>query len=92
MEPLRVRKKIYFPAPFVSLFLEQNLMPTEAWTRLSGAIVNVVQEVDFQPIIDCLCDYLTNKVGDDKLPLAMLRPTAPLSEGYLLRHHHHMLT
>ena len=32
------------------------------------------------------------KVGDDKLPLALTRPTAPLADGYLLRQCHHMLT
>ena len=31
-------------------------------------------------------------MGDNKSPLARLRPTAPLANKYLLCHHHHMLT
>ena len=40
VEPLRIRKTIYLPAPFARLFLKWDLMPMEAWTRLRGAIIN----------------------------------------------------
>ena len=30
-------------------------------------------------------------MGDEKSPLALLRPTASLAEGYLLQHTHHIL-
>ena len=40
VEPLRVRKTVYPPMPFVGLFLERYLMPLEAWNRLRSAIVN----------------------------------------------------
>ena len=87
-----MRKIIYLPAPFIGLFLDWYLKPTEAWTCLWGAIVDVGQEFDFLLIMYWLRDVLTKKVGDDKLPLTVQRPTAPLADRYLIRHCHHMLT
>ena len=92
MEPLRFCKKIYLPAPFVGLFLEQNLTPVKAWTHLHGDIVDGGQEVDYRPIIDWLRVALTKKVGVDKSPLAMPCPTTPLENSNVLHHNHHMLT
>ena len=92
VEPLCVRKTIYLPEPFLGVFLERNLMPAEACTCLRGATINGGQEVDCQLIIVWLRIALTKKVGDDKLPLTMPRPTAPLADGNLLCHWHHMLT
>ena len=91
MEPLHVRKIIYLPVPLVGLFLERDIMPTEAWTHIRGAIVDGEQEVDFWPILDWLIISLTKKVGNDKSTLAMPQPTIPMANGYLLRHHHQML-
>ena len=54
VEPLRVRKTIYLPAPFVGLFLERDLTLAEACTRICGAILDRVQDVDCQTIIDWL--------------------------------------
>ena len=63
----------------------------EMWIRIRGAIMDAGQEVDCRTIMDWLRDALTKKVEDDKLPFAMPRPTAPLADGNLLRHLHHML-
>ena len=43
-------------------------------------------------MIDWLSVALTKKVGYDKSPLSMPRPTAPLDKGDCLCHHHHMFT
>ena len=51
VEPLRVLKTIYHPAPFVALFLEIYLMLTEASNRLRGTIVDAGHEVDCRPIV-----------------------------------------
>ena len=77
---------------FFGLFLDQDLTPTESWTHLCGSIVNGGMEVDFRPIIDCICVALTLKARDEKSPLAMLQPTVPLENRDILRHIHHMLT
>ena len=69
-----------------------DLTPVEACTRLSGTIVNRGLEVDFRPIINLIYANLTLKTGDDKSPLAIMRPTAPLVDGHLLRHRYYMLT
>ena len=93
VEPFRVPKKIYLLAPFVGIFLERvSHTLAEAWTSLRGAIVKGVHEVDCRPIIDWLHIALTKKVNGDKFPLAMPQPTAPLADGELLWHQHHMLT
>ena len=63
----------------------------EMWIRIRGAIMDAGQEVDCRTIMDWLRDALTKKVEDDKLPFAMPRPTAPLADGDLIYHHHHML-
>ena len=91
VEPLHIRNNIYLLTLFVGIFLEQDLTPIEAWTCICSDIVDGFLEVDCLPIIDWLHVALTLKTGDDKSPLAMPRPTAPLADGYLLRHRHHML-
>ena len=40
MNPPRVRKTIYLPAPFVGLLLKQDLKPVDSWTHLRGTIVD----------------------------------------------------
>ena len=92
VEPLRVRKTIYLPTPFVGLFHERDLTPAEAWTRLRGSIIDGVQEVHCRPIINWLRVSLTMKMGKENSPLAMPQPTVPLNDGDLLWHRHHMLT
>ena len=67
-------------------------MPAEAWTRIRRAIVNVGHEVVCRLMIDWLSVALTKKVGDNKSPLSMPQPTAPLAKGDCLCHHHHMFT
>ena len=52
MKPLHVRKKIYFPAPFIGIFLERDITPAEACTHLCCDIIDRVKGVDCQPIID----------------------------------------
>ena len=52
MEYLCVRKTIYFLVHFVGIFLEKDLTPMDAWTRLHGDIVEGDQDVDCQTIID----------------------------------------
>ena len=47
--------------------------------------------VDCQPIVDWLGVVPTMKVGNNKLPLALLHPTTPLADGDIFRHYHHML-
>ena len=91
VETLRVCKMIYLPTPLIRLFLDPYITPAGAWKRLCSAIVDIGQEVDFQPIINLLCIALTKKVGDDKFPLTLTLPTAPLANGKLLHHRHHML-
>ena len=39
MEPLHIQKTIYLPASFVGIFLDWDLTPMEASTRVRGAIV-----------------------------------------------------
>ena len=63
----------------------------EAWTRLCGAIFDVDLDVDCLPIIDWLRVSLTHNTVNNKLPLPMLQPTAPLANGDLLYHKNHML-
>ena len=92
MEASRILRTIYLPAPFVGLFLERNLTHMEAWTYLCSAIVDAGQEVDFWMILDWLQVASTKKVGNDKSPLALPRPTAPLADRDIIRHLHHMLT
>ena len=86
MKPLHVRKMIFLAAPFVSLFLERDLMPTEVWNRLHIAIVDVRQEGDYQPIMDYIRVALTKKVGDNESPLALLGPTVLLTDEYIIHH------
>ena len=64
----------------------------EAWTRLRGAIVYGGLEVDCLPIIEWLSFVLTLKTGDNKSPLDMLRPNAPLEDLDILSHWNNMLT
>ena len=52
MEPFRVRKTAYLPAPLVRIFLRQYLALVEAWTRLRSVIINRSLEFDCLPIID----------------------------------------
>ena len=92
MEPLRIRKTIYLPAPIVVILLKWDLTPAEAWTRLHSAIVGGGLEVDCPFKIDWIHVTMTLKTGDDKSPLAMPQTTVPLEDGYLLRNRHHMLT
>ena len=40
VEPFRINKTVYLPAPFVEIFLERELVPAAAWTRLRGAIAD----------------------------------------------------
>ena len=42
VEPLHVRKTIYPPAPFIGIFLEQDLTPVESWASLYISIINRV--------------------------------------------------
>ena len=92
VEPLLIRKTIYLPAPFLRFFLKRNLTPVEARTCLRSAIADIGLEVHCRPIINWLRVALTLNTGNDKSPLAMPRPTAPLSDGDPLCHWHHMLT
>ena len=64
----------------------------KTWTSLCIAIVSRVLEVNCRPKIDWLYVALTLKTGNDKSPLAMPRPTAPLEDGDLLHNMHHILT
>ena len=91
-EALCVRTSIYTPAPFASLFLERDLMPTEAWTCLCGIIIGAGQEVGCRPILDWLGVALTKNVGKNKSTLDLPLPTAPLANRYLILQRHHMLT
>ena len=72
VEPLRVRKNIYLPTHFVSVFFKQDLASVEAWTCLHSAIVERGLEVDCHPIIDWICVALTLKNVNYKLPLEIL--------------------
>ena len=92
VEPLCIRKTIYLPTPFVGNFLYRDLTPTEAWNHICGAIGDAGQEVDFRSIGEWLWVALTKKVGDEKSPLALPRPTITLGDRNLLSHCHHMLT
>ena len=92
MEPIRVRKTVYLPMPFVKIFLKRYLTSVEAWTRLCRSISDRILEVDCRPITDWLCVTLTLNTGDEKSPLAIPRPTVPLEDGELLQKRHHMLT
>ena len=92
VEPLCIRKTICLPATFIENFLTWDLTPMEAWTRLRGTIVDGGLEFDCRPIIDWIRFALTLKTGDEKLPLAMLRPNTPLEHGDLLWHWHHIIT
>ena len=47
MEPLCICKTIYLPAPFVGIFLKQDLTPVEDWTRLCSTIIDGGIEVNF---------------------------------------------
>ena len=48
--------------------------------------------MDCRLIVDLTQVVLTRKVGDDKSPLALQRPTTPLTDKDILCHHHHILT
>ena len=89
---LCICKTIYLLVPFVGIFLEKDLTPSEAWTCLCGVVVDRRKEADFRLITYWLHVALTKKVGDKKYPLAMLKPTKVLSDRDLLRHCHNMLT
>ena len=71
VDPLRVRKTIYIPTPFVGLFLKRYFTSAEAWTHLCGSIITGGLEVYCCPIIDWLRVDLTLKAGNYKSPLAM---------------------
>ena len=40
VEPLHICKTIKPPTPFVGIFLDRDLTPAEAWTRIHGTIVD----------------------------------------------------
>ena len=68
MDSIRVRKIIYLPAPFLGIFLERNLTPAEARSRLRGAIIDAGATADCCHIIDWLRVALTRKRGEDHPP------------------------
>ena len=93
VDTIRIRKTIYLPALFVGIFLERDLAPVDAWSRLNSAIVDAGAMVHCQTIIDLLFVALTRKSGEDQTsPLETPQPTAPLADGKLMRHHHQTLT
>ena len=74
------------------MLLERYLFYTEVCKRLWGAIINYGADVDFRPIFDWLHISLTSNIGDNQpSPLAMLRPTASMMYGNLLRHRHNFV-
>ena len=72
--------------------MERDLTPMEAWTHFCGTNVDAGLKVYCRLILDCIQVALTKKVGDDKSPLALMRPAAPLAVRYLNHHHHNILT
>ena len=92
VEPLCIYKTICLPAPFIEIFLKWDLTPVEAWTRLRGAIIDGGLEVDCSPIIEWIRFTLNLKTGNNKFPLAMMRPNTLLEYGDLLWHWHHIIT
>ena len=93
MEVIRIKKTIYLPTPYVGIFLERDLTPNYAWSRLQGAIVDARGEVGCQTIIDWIRIALMNNSGEDQpYPLAIILPTAPLADVDLIRHCHQILT
>ena len=91
VEPLCVRKMIFFPThffrPLPSAVPDNHgdVYPSPRRHHRRGS------DVDCRTIVGWLCDALAKKVGDDKFPFAMPWPTAPLADGDLLCHRHHML-
>ena len=84
--------KIYLPLPYMGIFLERNIAPVKAWSRLQGAIVDAGAEVDCQPIIGWLrVAFMLNSGDDQPSPLAMPQPTTQLMDGNMIRHRHHIL-
>ena len=59
VEYVQVRKTIYLPAPYVVMFLERDLTPVNACSRLQGSIVNAESKSYFCPIINWLRVELT---------------------------------
>ena len=40
VEPLCICKTIYLPMPFFGIFIKQDIMPVEVWTRTHVTVVN----------------------------------------------------
>ena len=91
VEIVRCRKKVYVPAPYVSLLLGGDLTPVEAWQRLRGAIVDATAEDACRPIVDWLRAALTRLGPDSPSTLVVPDPLAPLPGALLLEHRHRML-
>ena len=68
VEPLHIRKTVDLPVPFGRLFLGWDLKPLEAWTHLSGAIINGGLEVYGRPLIYWIPVTLTLKNANKNRP------------------------
>ena len=92
MDSVRVHKTIYFPDPYVGIFLKRNLTPDYAWRCLLGAIVDAGAKADYKPIIDWIRVSLMQESREDHpYPLAMPQPTNLFIGRDLLRHRNHIL-
>ena len=64
VEPLCIFKTVYLPAPFVRLFLEQDLTTVDVWTHIRSVINDGGIEAGCHPIIDWICVALAMKTGN----------------------------
>ena len=71
---------------FVSLLLDDEMTPRDAWDILGNAIVNERKEVECKPIIDWMKVALTREGVGQQSRLAQQSLTAPLSNRVLMEH------
>ena len=85
-ENVRVRRSIYLPPMFVSLMLEDEMTPREAWDRLGNAIRVEGKLIECKPLVDWLKVALTRESRGNPSRLVNVSLTAPLSNRTLMEH------
>ncbi len=91
-ELIRVRRTVYVPPAYVSIFLASPLTPRQAWDRVRGQIVVDNREVACAALVDFLRAALTTSQPNQPPLLALaIAPTAPVADAVLLNHRRRIL-
>ena len=85
-DEVHVRNTVYLPPMFVSLMLEEEMTPRDAWYRLAGAIQNEGKMVECKPVIDWLKVALTRHSNGNPSHL-VTTPFATLLSNHTLMEH-----